>query len=1163
MEKMRKTLKRMISWMIMCSVVTVGSTTNFALADESGEGADVIVSENEENTECATQLPTVSPSQEENTVSQVPTSASIRIVFTSDMHGQLSTTNYANGTETKTGGLERAVTKIEEERSGYGRDNTFLFDIGDVLYDYSTDFIYDTDSSAEQPIYQAMSMLDYDAITLGNHEFDYELSYVQQQLYEAGLDEKCVVSNLTYSSSGNHVWKPNMIVERTVNANDGRKIDIKVGIIGETRPLLSKKRVDHTNNIKTEDVVVNTRAQARELKEEGADLIVVLAHSGIGVEEPELNAENAAYALTKIPEVDVVLCGHKHEDFPKAASNYYSLEGIDEETGLSYGKNLICVSNNVKSIGVADLFLEQASDSTISITNRVSRIDRIDSQISKDSRFAYSNFGKWEEKLISNYSNILAEIKQGVTYENYFGTIEDTSVAQLVNNAKMSYALEYINNTKTKYKDLDVIGFSNYEEYGSSDPYAYTDISDFLLSSQLSSLQMYKTGIYIYCMTGEDLKEWLEWTASAYEKVNKSTKVNTSVDVSELKQNVLQTAWENDWSTFFVFDGIEYTIDPTKDARYDIDGNKVSSSNRITKATINGVEIGNDTQYIVVGNAMFAKGTLPTYIAEKKIYASKDRCQNILKAYIERMSLNGTFKKISDNNWRVNFLKDYNYIVKSGMESSAVAANKDWIEKALGEYDGYQYYLADLGKETIEDTTGPNIVSASLNNEVTNKNVKIVVSANDSSGISKLLYEKGYYAADSKAWEYGENFEKSFECQENGVYSILAIDTFGNKSVSYIRVNNINKSVLQAPTVEAFSNRKTKVKGSAEPNSKVYIELENGKVYSSTVNSNGSFSKTIASQKAGKVFYVYVKDDAGRVSARTEVVVTRTGPNKPTVNAIDSNDKKLTGKVCDTYATPVVVLENEIIVSNDTDLESLTGLDFYDEDFKILKTNISINSSGKYTVTLPHVIEGDSILTVYTVDRILRRSLGSSKTVKATVPGKPTLAQEKITNASKKVSVYMDEKCSVYASVNGKVYKHTEREYDKEKMRYLYTIDIDRTNSGVNVKLYGCNDVGQGGSINVTKVAYYANTPTLDKPKMKAKVITGKVKFIGEDGKRSSLSKSGTEVYVTINGSKKTVKLSSDGTFKVKVKKVRPNLRIVYWAENINGPSIKGVYVTK
>ena len=78
--------------------------------------------------------------------------ANLRLIFTSDIHGQVTTEDYENGTVFTTGGLSRTATLIKEAKREVDGSNFMLFDLGDSLYDYTTDYIYNYDSSTKQPV---------------------------------------------------------------------------------------------------------------------------------------------------------------------------------------------------------------------------------------------------------------------------------------------------------------------------------------------------------------------------------------------------------------------------------------------------------------------------------------------------------------------------------------------------------------------------------------------------------------------------------------------------------------------------------------------------------------------------------------------------------------------------------------------------------------------------------------------------------------------------------------------------------------------------------------------------------------------------------------------------------------------------------------------------
>lgn len=1092
----------------------------------------------------------------------VEDTANIRMIFTTDLHGQLTTMNYETGEITKKGSLARAAKVIEKARNEAGQENTLLFDVGDTLYDYSTDYIYDCDENAAQPIYSAMASLGYDAITLGNHDFDYDLRYIQDQLQKAGLADKCVLSNVKDANTGKNIWNQNKIIERTVHTASGTAITVKVGVIGETVPSLSAKRTSYKGVLKTEDIVKNAQNEATALKAQGADIIVALAHSGIGSEEPAENAENASYALTKIPEIDVVLCGHLHKYFPSdlaASEEYYELSGVDAQTGLANGKNLIMIAEQGKAVGIADLTIQQ-ENGVVSIVDRKSDIKMVTEDTEIDENINNNFMGNWQRDLVSNCSTILGEIASGIVYHNYFATLEDTAVIQLVNNAKIDYALKYINSDNTDYKNYHVIAASNYTKYGLDDQYDYVDFSGNFLQSYLSGIQRYRTALYIYKLTGKQLREWVELSASAYQtQVNVAT--NSAVNVTTItEQNILEKEWVTNWSNFFVFDGVEYVIDTTVAPRYNRQGEKISDSFRVKQLTVNGVNVNDSDTFILSSNKLPADIGLMKEISSQKVTTSKERCQIIVKNYIEENAMNGTLKNIQDNNWKVEFPENRRYVVQSGTNSEEIVKKESWFKGVLYEKDGYKYYLADFSKVDKKDITGPNIVATELNSAITNKDVVVAIEANDASGITSLKYALGKYPANSSVWQYAENvLNNRFTCSENGTYTILAEDTLGNKNVYYIRINNINKSVLQAPVVKTYTNRKTKITGTAEAGAKIYFELENGKTYTSTVTEKGTFSYKLPTQEAGKTVYVYVVDKKGRASARTVVTVKRTGPNKPAVNTVNSNSKIIKGNLNDSYVSVVALVdESTIYVSDDSGMEIYKNTELYDENYKIVEVPIKIDSKGTYSMQLPSLIEGETSVEIYTIDSLSRVSLGCNTTVVQRVPNKPQLGNDSITNLTKKVTIYTDEKCSVHVKVLDKVYSSNKAAYVESKNVYSYTVTIPKTNSGVEVKIYASNIAGNSASLTVKKKESAPNTPTLNKIKAGSKTITGKVHLIYNGDGEATVSNSKTKVYIKIKKKTYTAKIKNDGTFKVKVPKLKKGTTISYWAENANGTGIKG-----
>lgn len=1087
--------------------------------------------------------------------------ANLRLIFTSDIHGQVTTEDYENGTVFTTGGLSRTATLIKEAKGEVDGSNSMLFDLGDSLYDYTTDYIYNYDSSAKQPVYSALAMLGYDAITLGNHDFDYTLSYIQEQLKASGLEEKVVLSNVKDVNTNKNVWAENKIIEKTVVTDSGRNLTVKVGLIGETVPSLSKKRTSYTGILQTEDIVQNVETEAAILKQKGADIVVVLAHSGIGKEKPEPMDANTGYALTKIENVDAVLCGHYHTDFPSEdVTLYNSLPGVDLETGLVNGKNLIQVKDRGASIGIADLYLSDA-DNKISIVDRKTSLRKVDANTEVDSEINAS-MGDWAKTFLLDCTEILCEIDDDTELQNYFGTLEDTDLIQLMNNIKISYGIGYISREADDYKNYPVIAASSYIKYGSGDGNDYIDIAEEFKRSNMYDLINYKTGLYLYEMTGEQIREWLEWSASCYETAGGNTlssKEFPAYTKSKPLQYALQEAYLNDWKNFFVFDGIEYTIDTQKEPRYDADGTKINESQRITSLTRNGQEIADSDIFVVATHRLPSNQVFQNVDSKRIVSTSTEKYRNYIEEYMEKVGETGNLKPIKDNNWDIVYSEEYNYAIASSEMAQKEMEKKGWLSEMLDEKDRCQYYLFEPGKMTKEDTTGPS-VNALIVSE-TNKKGTIAVQATDRSGVSHIKYAAGKYGINNVVWKTAvEITNGSFDYKKNGTYSILAEDAKGNCSITYVKASNINTGMLEAPVVKTYSNRKKYIEGTAEAGAKVYFKIENGKTYSATVSKTGTFKYKLPTQKAGVRIFVYVVDSKGRTSERTTVTVKRTGPNQPVLNEIKTNSKVVSGKINDTYAYPMVLVSDKTLyVPNQNVAELYKKSSFYNKGYKVVVTSMKI-ASGAFSFNLPDYLKAKVSVKLKTIDSLSRCALQSKTAVLQMRPRKPEVAA--VSNLSQSVKVYSGEKCqSATVRIGDKKYQGKSASYSSQK-GYCYTVKIPRSDSTSTLEVYLTNEKGNSSVVTLHPTEKVPNRPVLNEAKKNAKKVTGKVHLVGAKDGVNTVKSTKTKVYLYVNKKKYTGKINKDGSFSVKVKKLKKRDKLVCYARNLNGVSLKRtVYV--
>ena len=147
----------------------------------------------------------------------------ITIIGTSDIHGNIWGYSYEDMKETDADGMARISTYLEQVREE--NPNTILVDAGDTIQGtIMTDDLYNK-SSPNHPVMAAMNYMDYDAWTLGNHEFNWGVPNLEAVMAQS--DAPVISANLKNADGSVFSGAAYTIVER-----DG----VKVAIIGVTTP---------------------------------------------------------------------------------------------------------------------------------------------------------------------------------------------------------------------------------------------------------------------------------------------------------------------------------------------------------------------------------------------------------------------------------------------------------------------------------------------------------------------------------------------------------------------------------------------------------------------------------------------------------------------------------------------------------------------------------------------------------------------------------------------------------------------------------------------------------------------------------------------------------------------------------------------------------------
>lgn len=211
----------------------------------------------------------------------------ITILYTGETHSMLYSCDCPLGLD---GGVSGRSTKIKQVRKE--TPNILLLDsggvfAGGVLDEYSQNV--DLDKKRTLINLDAMKIMGYDAIAIGDEEFNFGGDFLKSAVKE---------KNLSFISSNidDDYLRPALL--KQVGG-------IKIGILALSTPDV-KNKVENIKYIDPEEAVKNGIAS---LRAEGAGIVVVLSHLG---EEQDLNLIN------RVPGIDILVCGHRLANKPNA-----------------------------------------------------------------------------------------------------------------------------------------------------------------------------------------------------------------------------------------------------------------------------------------------------------------------------------------------------------------------------------------------------------------------------------------------------------------------------------------------------------------------------------------------------------------------------------------------------------------------------------------------------------------------------------------------------------------------------------------------------------------------------------------------------------------------------------------------------------------------------
>lgn len=223
-------------------------------------------------------------------VSAQPAEISLRIIGMNDFHGALvETDTYAGAAK-----LASAVTSLRDEADGA----VLVFAAGDMMQG-----TMESNLERGQTVVRMMNRIGIDAMTVGNHEFDWGLDVLTDRTSE--MEFPCLGANVIERDSGKVLscLQPYTLLEKN---------GVKVGIVGVvTQDTITSVNPKNIATLRIEEPIAIAKETIRQVREKGADIVVLLAHMACYQEENgTLTGE--AVRLAELDGVDVIVSGHSH-----------------------------------------------------------------------------------------------------------------------------------------------------------------------------------------------------------------------------------------------------------------------------------------------------------------------------------------------------------------------------------------------------------------------------------------------------------------------------------------------------------------------------------------------------------------------------------------------------------------------------------------------------------------------------------------------------------------------------------------------------------------------------------------------------------------------------------------------------------------------------------
>jgi len=518
----------------------------------------------------------------------VPERVQITILGTTDLHGNINPIDYyTNKPDNR--GFAKVATLIKRIRKE--QPNTLLIDSGDTIQGSPLESFHSRKNNMRtDPMMLVMNALNYDAMAVGNHEYNFGLKVLEKARGEAKFPW---LSGNTYEKGTERTHYKPYIVKDVAG--------VKIGILGLTTPGIPYwDNPPNYAGLEFRDPVVEARKWVETLRtKEKVDVVVIAMHMGLGEDlrtgeasPGQIPHENEAISIAKeVPGVDVIFMGHTHRE----VSSLY-VNGVLLTQANHWGRHL----------ARADLYLQKEptgwrvyakSARTLPTDDRVEP----DVEVVKLAEPYDRQTQQWLERVV-------AQSPEDLTAED--ARFRDTAILDLIQKVQL----------EAGKADVSMVASFNQQARIDKGPVTVRDVTE---------LYVYENTLAVLEVTGQQLKDALEHSAKYY----------NTYEAGKTPRELI-----NDKIPAYNFDiaeGVTYDLDISKPIgsriqNHRFKGQPLSMTRKLRLATNN---------YRVNGG-----GGYTMYKNAPVVYRSGEEIRELMVDWMER---NKTIPTKPNNNWRI------------------------------------------------------------------------------------------------------------------------------------------------------------------------------------------------------------------------------------------------------------------------------------------------------------------------------------------------------------------------------------------------------------------------------------------------------------------------------------------------------------------------------